>query len=86
MPLGKKMKAKIIAYISISYYIELPDGVFVAETSCPSQEYFEELPEAIEFKEKKLGKSGWNSDIGRAYFRSDVKLAKIVHEYKPLGE
>lgn len=72
------MKAKIIDYVAISYYLTLPGDIFVAETVCLSQDYFSELPDAIEFKDRKLGKSGWNSDLGKAYYRSDILLAKIV--------
>jgi|2_EtaG_2_1085320.scaffolds.fasta_scaffold00571_21 hypothetical protein len=74
------MIATTVGYVRISYYMTLPDGVFVAEAACLSNDYFNELPDAIEFRNNILGKSGWNSDIGKAYYRSDVQLAKIVNK------
>lgn len=33
------------------------------------------LPDVVEFDGKVFGKSCWNSDYGRAYYRSDMKIA-----------
>lgn len=33
------------------------------------------LPNVVEFNGKLFGKSCWNSDNGRAYYRSDLKIA-----------
>jgi hypothetical protein len=36
---------------------------------------YSKLPNVVEFDGKFFGKSCWNSDCGRAYYRSDMSIA-----------
>lgn len=37
---------------------------------------YSKLPAVVEFNGTILGKSCWNSDNGRAYYRSDIQVAR----------
>ena len=51
------------------------EGVTVVETECPDYDTFRSLPGAVSFEGRVYGRSGWNSDTGRCYYRSDAKFA-----------
>jgi len=54
------------------------DGVTVIETPCPDADAFAALPTAVSWGGRTLGRTGWNSDRGRAYYRSDARIAMPV--------
>jgi hypothetical protein len=54
-------------------YIE---GVAICEVSCNDYEEYKLLPQVIEISEKVLGKSCWNSDCNKAYYRNDKLFAR----------
>jgi len=51
----------------------VPDH-YSARVGCPDADAFETLPPAIEYQGRILAKSGWNSDYGVAYYRTDWAL------------
>lgn len=51
-------------------------GVTILETSCEGYEAFRRLPPAVTWEGLELGKTGWNSDTGRACYKSDAALAR----------
>lgn len=71
------MIAKALNEITINFTSVL-DGILFAETSCDGYEHFKLLPQVIEFRGRRLGKSGWNSDRNICYYRSDKTTAKVV--------
>lgn len=54
----------------------LPDGIAVAMTRCADHDAFVKLPEAVEIGDIAYRKSGWNSDRGVAYYRTDAIMGK----------
>lgn len=71
------MKAKAKKeYIIISSHYSI-GSLYFAETDCNDFQAFRRLPNVIEVQGHTLGKSGWNSDHGVAYYRSDKALGKI---------
>jgi hypothetical protein len=52
----------------------LPDGVAVAIVPCSDHGAFTALPGGIEIGGRIHGKTGWNSDRGIAYYRSDAVI------------
>lgn len=49
-----------------------------AEVDCRDSSAYCALPAAIELEGEVLGRTGWNSDLGRAYFKRSCKVAKKV--------
>lgn len=47
------------------------DGITVAEVDCRDFGEFRRLPAAIRLGRLTMGRAGWNSDRGRAYYRTD---------------
>jgi hypothetical protein len=50
------------------------DGVGIISTPCRDYDDFSSLPRAVKFKGVPYGRSGWNSDLGCAYFRTDKSV------------
>jgi hypothetical protein len=48
------------------------------ETSCVDYEDYEMLPDAVELKGRIYVKTGWNSDRGRAYYKTGRPIAKAI--------
>ena len=57
---------------------QLPSGVWVLEVSCADYEAFVELPKVVAFNGLRYGLTGWNSDSGMAYYRSDARYAEVL--------
>lgn len=45
---------------------------------CADYSVYSTLPAAIEFEGKRYGKSGWNSDTCKCFYRTDVRVAFAV--------
>lgn len=52
------------------------DGVLCLITDCRDYDHFVSLPEAVTFNGMLCGKTGWNSDTGRAHYQSNATLAR----------
>lgn len=57
---------------------KLPDGVGFLAVPCIDFDAFDALPAAVRFADTVYGKTGWNSDHGRGYYRTDGALAFAV--------
>ena len=53
------------------------DDLTLLTVAMDSDDYHEyaRLPKVVEFKGRFFGKSSWNSDVRRAYYRSDMSIA-----------
>lgn len=38
---------------------------------------YKNLPDVVTYDDQDFGKSAWNSDVGRAYYRSDYAIAFV---------
>jgi len=54
---------------------ETCEGVTVLTTDCSGYDDFRTLPSVVVYEGCLYGKTGWNSDRGVAYFRSDAHIA-----------
>ena len=75
---GFVMIAKIVkgfVVVEAEYFI---NNQHVIETRCGWHEEYESLPQIIEYEGKQHVKTGWNSDIKRAYYKTGVPVARIV--------
>lgn len=48
------------------------------ETSCLDYDDYERLPNAVELDGRMYVKTGWNSDRGRAYYKTGRPVAKAI--------
>lgn len=71
------MVAQCVEAISVLEVQEF-QGVRVLITSCTSYEEYKSLPKAVKFEGMVFGKTGWNSDTGRAYYRTDALIARVI--------
>lgn len=46
------------------------------EVQCDDYDHWRRLPAAVSFQDQLLGKSGWNSDRQRAYYKVNILLAQ----------
>ncbi len=44
-------------------------------TECVDYDAFKSLPDVAEFQGRNYVKTGWNSDIGQAYYKSGIQFA-----------
>lgn len=54
------------------------EGQSILETSCSDYHTYALLPTALLFEGRVYGKTGWNSDTGRACFKTGVPLATAI--------
>lgn len=48
----------------------IPDH-YAVRVGCPDYDAFEALPPALQYRGRTFAKSGWNSDYGVAFYRTD---------------
>lgn len=72
------MQAKILPGFLKINALHVIEGEFVAETDCEDYQAYKSLPAAIEVDGRIMGKTGWNSDRGYAYYKTGVKLGKLI--------
>ena len=51
------------------------DGIRCLSVACHDFDHFKSLPAAVRYDGQTFGKTGWNSDTGFGYYRSDAKIA-----------
>ena len=68
-----KRALKVENSVIVNTVETLPTGVKVLTIDYSGD--YKEIPRAILYEGKVFGRSGWDSDKLRAYFRSDIKLA-----------
>jgi len=59
-------------------YDTILEMVHVIEADCPDYDAFCALPKVVEMDAITYGLTGWNSDRGVAFYRSDAKMAKAL--------
>lgn len=70
------MEAKIRRdYIKVVSFYEI-GRTSIIETRCPDYDTFSNLPDVIEFDNSLHVLTGWNSDYGLAYYKTNGHLAK----------
>jgi hypothetical protein len=76
---GQRAMAKPLRdHFPVSALAALPDGTTAAVVPCSDHEMFESLPPALEIAGDLYGKTGWNSDRGVAYYRTDAIMGRAV--------
>lgn len=53
------------------------DGVSCLSVDCPDYDAYKALPVALTYEGTVHGKTGWNSDINMAYYKSTALLAQV---------
>jgi hypothetical protein len=66
--------------VSVDHYEERDGIAVVCVAIDPDDPYgsFKKLPAAIEFKGRVFGKTAYNSDRNRAYYRTDANVARGI--------
>lgn len=50
----------------------------VLSTPCSYHEQYLRLPQVIRYRNANYGRTGWNSDVGKAYYKQGVQTATVV--------
>lgn len=72
------MYARAVPAVRVECVEHLGDGVTALLVSCNDHDQFMELPAAVEFNGVYYGKTGWNSDKNKAYYRTDGAFARVA--------
>lgn len=70
------------AYVALAAAYKLPDGVGVAELHYPVADGFaavQAAPDALIVGGRLHTRSGFSSDAGRIYYRTDALAGRVVH-------
>lgn len=64
-------------------YLNVIQGGFIGDdfcciVQCDDYDHYRRLPAAVSFEDRLLSRTGWNSDLHQAYYKSNVLLAKKV--------
>lgn len=57
--------------------VGMVEGVMCAITTCPDYDAYKALPEVISYNGAKLGKTGWNSDTGHAFYQTNALILRV---------
>lgn len=71
-----KTATKIEGAVVVRAQHTLTSGVQALVVDCADYDAYQRLPQGVEFEGKRYGLSGWNSDMGCAYYRTDMRLAQ----------
>ena len=66
-----------LQYVLVQNYYCI-EGTHVVEVDCADYEAWKNLPDAIKYEGNLLGKTGWNSDLHKACYKSGVELAEKI--------
>ena len=69
------MEAKAVQNVVPVVGSWLLDGEYGFLTDCSDYDQFAALPHAAEFEGRTYVKTGWNSDLGRAYYKTGRSFA-----------
>jgi hypothetical protein len=58
--------------------VSMVEGVMCAVTTCADYDAYKALPEVISYNGAKLGRTGWNSDTGHAFYQSNALVVRKV--------
>jgi hypothetical protein len=75
------MEAKIINNMIVIQNLCIIEGEMVCIVNCSDFDHYKKLPEAIQVKDKILGKAGWSSDSNYCCYKSNVVLGRFVDRY-----
>jgi len=50
-------------------------SLVILTTRCDDYDHFASLPDVVQYNGQIFGKTGWNSDSEKAYYRNDAKVA-----------
>jgi hypothetical protein len=67
-----------VGYIRAIMVHHAGQGETIAEVDCEDYDHFTTLPDVVSYDGIILGKTGWNSDTGRAYYKSRAQVLKVV--------
>jgi hypothetical protein len=78
------MIAKVaVGFVKVEQ-VQTLGGVTALVVKCDGDNYVDWLdsymaaPKVVEFEGERFGKSGWDSDTGAIFYRTDVMLARVV--------
>lgn len=54
------------------------EGTLCIMVYCPDYDHFRQLPQVVSYQGTLCGKTGWNSDSGRAAYQSNAQVVKKV--------
>ena len=69
---------KVVPNALVAVAVHLCDGVTCVVAECADFEAYKALPSVVEYKGLLCGKTGWNSDTGRAFYSSSANVLKAV--------
>ena len=72
-PMNARAESRYIRVLQ-STYIE---GQHIAEVECNDFDFYMGLPSVLEFQGRLFGKTGWNSDTGKACYKTGVPMASF---------
>ena len=72
----KALEAEILHNKIRIQAVQKIESEIIAVVDCNSIDDYKRLPDAISFEGKVMGKTGWSSDYGYAYFKTGSLLAK----------
>lgn len=72
-----KKKVEVVNDVLVADAVVEAEGVTCVAVPCKDYEQYRTLPPAISHNGVICGKTGWNSDMGRAHYASDAKLMKV---------
>jgi hypothetical protein len=55
------------------------DGQYVIDVPCKDYDAYEKLPQVVAYKGVSCGKTGWNSDMEKACYKSGVALVSTLN-------
>lgn len=79
------MEANVVrGAVSLARVDELPNGVRVLIVAHGVNDYagYLDAPAALEYAGAVHGKSGWDSDRGQVFYRSDARTARVYQPVK----
>ena len=62
--------------LSVKRSETLPCGTKVVTLDCADYKAYKSLPAALEYDGRAYGRTGWDSDMCRAYYRTDIAFAR----------
>lgn len=69
------MNAQPTNDVVVRDFQKLPNGEICLIVPCYGYEHYESLPLVVTLLGLRYGKTGWNSDNGEAYYRTDAIIA-----------
>jgi hypothetical protein len=69
---------QVVPNTLVAIIVGKSDDIDYATVNCRDYDHYKSLPDVVSHNGVQMGKTGWNSDIGAAFYQSNANILHVV--------